>query len=475
MTILTRYLIRSHLVPLLFTFSLVTGLLYLNTVTRLLEDLVGKGLPTEIILEALILSFPHTLALSLPIAVLPAVLYTFSELASASEIVAMSASGVRPRKLFIPVLLLGTLLAGITYTFNDFVLPEANHRLKNLRNSIRQKSPTFQLRERVVNLIEGENGLGPYFLRVDEIDPVSAELTEVVIYDMSQQGVRRTTYATRGKMDLNSTFTDLHLRLHDGQVYEVGNREIGAFQRTGFEEQLYVLRGVGDVFQDMSGDQRTDREMSIAFLRDSAQAKRLALDSIRQDARRQTIRAVERALGTGPAADSAQGDNLVLAKSLQGAQGDLIPSDDFSRTVALTARTHTARTAALRKRASQYGVEIHKKLVIASACIIFVLIGMPVGIRFPRGGISMVIVVSATVIGVYQYGLTTGEDWADRDLAAPFWTMWAPNLVFLAIGSLMVSRMGRWIASSRDSGWRDLWLAARRSVQAVFRRGRRPA
>ncbi|MDE2981952.1 MAG: LptF/LptG family permease [Gemmatimonadota bacterium] len=475
MTILTRYLIRSHLVPLLFTFSLVTGLLYLNTVTRLLEDLVGKGLPTEIILEALILSFPHTLALSLPIAVLPAVLYTFSELASASEIVAMSASGVRPRKLFIPVLLLGTLLAGITYTFNDFVLPEANHRLKNLRNSIRQKSPTFQLRERVVNLIEGENGLGPYFLRVDEIDPVSSELTEVVIYDMSQQGIRRTTYATRGKMDLNSTFTDLHLRLHDGQVYEVGNREIGAFQQTGFEEQLYVLRGVGDVFQDMGGDQRTDREMSIALLLDSAQAKRLALDSIRQDSRRQSIRAVERALGTGPAADSAQGDNFVLAKSLRGAQGNMIPSDDFSRTVALTARTHTARTAALRKRASQYGVEIHKKLVIASACIIFVLIGMPVGIRFPRGGISMVIVVSATVIGVYQYGLTTGEDWADRDLAAPFWTMWAPNLVFLAIGALMVSRMGRWIASSRDSGWRDLWLAARRSVRTVFRRRRRPA
>ncbi len=468
MTILTRYLIRSHLVPLLFTFSLVTGLLYLNTVTRLLEDLVGKGLPTEIILEALILSFPHTVALSLPIAVLPAVLYTFSELASASEIVAMSASGVRPRKLFIPVLLLGTLLTGITYTFNDFVLPEANHRLKNLRNSIRQKSPTFQLRERVVNLIEGENGLGPYFLRVDEIDPVSAELTEVVIYDMSRQGVRRTTYATRGKMDLNNTYTDLHLRLHDGQVYEVGSGEVGVFQRTGFDEQLYVLRGVGDVFQDMGGEQRTDREMSIALLRDSAQAKRLALDSIRQDSRRQTIRAVERALGTGPAADSAQGDNIGFAKSLMGTRGSMVPSDDLSRTVALTARTHTARTAALRKRASQYGVEIHKKLVIASACMIFVLIGMPVGIRFPRGGISMVIVVSATVIGVYQYGLTTGEDWADRALAAPFWTMWAPNLVFLVIGALMVSRMGRWIASSRDSGWRDLWLAARRLARTVF-------
>lgn len=475
MTILTRYLIRSHVVPLLFTFSLVTGLLYLNTVTRLLEDLVGRGLPTDIILEALILSFPHTLALSLPIAVLPAVLYTFSELASASEIVAMSASGVRPRKLFIPVLLLGTLLTGVTYTFNDFVLPEANHRLKNLRNSIRQKSPTFQLRERVVNLIEGENGLGPYFLRVDEIDPVSDQLTEVVIYDMSQQGVRRTTYATRGEMSLNDTYTDLHLRLHDGHVVEVGSREVGTLQRTGFDEQLYVLRGVGDVFEDMGGDQRGDREMSIAVLRDSAQAKRLALDSIRDDSHRHAVRAVQRALGLGPAADSARTATSIFAKPLPGSPDSALPSDDLSRTVALTARTHTSRSTALRKRASQYGVEIHKKLVIASACIIFVLIGMPVGIRFPRGGISMVIVVSATVIGIYQYGLTTGEDWADRDLAAPFWTMWAPNLVFLMIGALMVSRMGRWIASSRESGWLDLWLSARRALRIVLRRLRRAA
>ncbi len=475
MTILTRYLIRSHAGPFLFTFSLLTGLLFLNTVTRLLQDLVGKGLPREVILEALVLSFPHTVALTLPMAVLPAVLYTFSELATASEVVAMSGSGVQPRRLFLPVLLLGALLSGITYTFNDRILPEANHQLKNLRNSIRQKSPTFQLRERVVNLIEAGNGLGPYYMRVDNIDPMSNELTDVVIYDMSQQGVRRTTYAQRGNMRLDAAFTDLQLRLHDGHTYEVGSGDVGGFQQTGFEQQLYMLRGVGDVFEDLGDNQRSDREMSVALLRDSAAAKRLAIDSIREESRANAVRAVLRALGRGPASDSVRSTGTSFAKTMAISHGSQLAPDEITRTVSVTARTDNARFEALRKRASQYGVEIHKKLVIATACMVFVLIGVPVGIRFPRGGVSMVIVVSAVVIGVYQYGLTTGEDWADRDLAAPFWTMWAPSLIFIAVGIFLVSRMGRWTATARESAWREIWIAARALAGRLRRRRRSPA
>ena len=123
---------------------------------------------------------------------------------------------------------------------------------------------------------------------------------------------------------------------------------------------------------------------------------------------------------------------------------------------------NTARAEALSRQVHQYRVEIHKKLVIATACIIFVLVGVPVGIRFPQGGVSMVIVVSALVIGVYQLGLTGGEKLADRNLTDPAWSMWAPSVIWFVSGALMVSRMGRWIASTRSGGWREIWLAVRR-------------
>lgn len=466
MTILTRYLLRAHLGPFLFAFAALTGLLFVNTVAQRLEGLVGKGLPIEIILKAIALVLPHTIAVTLPMALLTAVLYTFSELATHNEIVAMSGAGTEPRRLFVPILLLGFFVSGVTFLFNDRILPEANHELKNLRMSIQQKSPTFQLREQVVNLIEAEDGVGPYFLFVDVIDPVTSELGNVRIHDMSQQGIRRTTYAARGRMDLNSTFTDLHLRLFDGYSYEVDGREEGGFRRTNFEEQLYVMRGVGNLFEDAGSDQRSDREMSVAMLIDARNRRLEELGGIRTEAHATARRAVDRALGLGAVSDSARtAGSRPPVTAVPG--GPLLPRDEVVRSTASTARTQMGRYSTTYRFANQVGVEINKKIVISTACVIFVLIGVPIGIRFPRGGVNMVIVVSAIVIGVYQFGLTTGEDWADRGMANPFWTMWAPSMIFLVLGVFLVSRMGQWTAAVRGSGWREVWLATRSVLNRI--------
>ena len=85
----------------------------------------------------------------------------------------------------------------------------------------------------------------------------------------------------------------------------------------------------------------------------------------------------------------------------------------------------------------------------------------------------MVIVVSALVIGIFQYGLSTGEDWADRNRATPFWAMWTPSIGLIVIGGLMATRIGRWTASSRDSGWRELWLEGRSALARLALRRRR--
>ncbi len=473
MTILTRYLLRAHIGPFLFAFVALTGLLLVNAVAEQLERLVGRALPVEIILEAVVLMLPHTIALTLPMALLTAVLYTVSELATHNEIVAMSGAGVQPRRIFLPVLGFGLLICAATFLFNDRILPEANHRLKNLRTSIQQKSPTFQLNEGVVNLIEAGNGVGPYFLTADVIDPVTSELTGVVIHDMSQQGIRRTTYAASGAMKLNADFTDLHLRLFDGDAYEVESREEDGFARTTFREQLYVMRGVGDLFEDASTDSRGDREMSIAMLFDSRAGRIAGMEDVREETLGTARRAVDRALGRGAVSDSARAaPPRIRPGGVPG--GPVLPSDEVVRTVASTARAELGRYSNLYRFANQAGVEINKKIVISTSCIIFVLIGVPIAIRFPRGGVNMVIVVSSFVIAVYQIGLSTGEDWADRGLANPFWSMWAPSLIFLALGIFLLSRMGRWTAAVRGSGWRELWLGARQVAGLItLRPGRR--
>ena len=242
-------------------------------------------------------------------------------------------------------------------------------------------------------------------------------------------------------MKLNASFTDLHLRLYDGYSYEVNSRKEEEFTRTNFVEQLYVMRGVGDLFEDASTDNRSDREMSIAMLVDSRSRRLAELEGLREEALATARRAVDRALGRGAVSDSARAaPPPFVATAVPG--GPVLPRDEVARSVASTSRSEMGRYSTVYRFANQVGVEINKKIVISTSCIIFVLIGVPIGIRFPRGGVNMVIVVSSFVIGVYQVGLTNGEDWADRGLASPFWSMWAPSFLFLALGIFLAVAHG---------------------------------
>jgi lipopolysaccharide export system permease protein len=93
MAILIRYLIRSHIGPFLFSFTLITGLLFLNTIAQRLDQLMGKGLPWTVLGQFALLALPHTVALTLPMSVLVAVLFAFSDLTAENEITAMTGGG----------------------------------------------------------------------------------------------------------------------------------------------------------------------------------------------------------------------------------------------------------------------------------------------------------------------------------------------------------------------------------------------
>src|SRR5690606_30547470 len=146
MRILTRYLLRAHLAPFLFALLALESLLFLNAIAQRLQDLAGKGLGWDVIVEFMKLSLPHTIALTLPMAVLVAVLYAFSDLAANNEITAMKAGGVQPFRLMAPLIVMGTLVSMVMFVFNDRVLPESNHKLKTLLMDIGRKTPTFSLR-----------------------------------------------------------------------------------------------------------------------------------------------------------------------------------------------------------------------------------------------------------------------------------------------------------------------------------------
>src|SRR6266496_5096535 len=170
--ILSRYILGQHSAPLGFALAALTCAMLVNQVAKQFGNLVGKGLPWGIIFEVFALTIPFIVAMTLPMAVLVAVLYTFSHLAADNEITAMKASGISIGRLLGPVLGGATLIAVVALIWNDQILPRSNPTLRTLLVDIQRKKPTFQLKEQVINEVVA----GQFFLRAARIDPAANTL-----------------------------------------------------------------------------------------------------------------------------------------------------------------------------------------------------------------------------------------------------------------------------------------------------------
>jgi lipopolysaccharide export system permease protein len=475
MRILTRYLLTSHVGPFLFALFALSGIMFVQTIARRLQDLAGKGLPTSVILEVMYLSLPHILALTLPMAVLVAVLYAFAQLAAENEITALKASGVNLIRLMAPLLVVSVFIAGFMLWFNDRVLPEMNHRLKNLVVDVAAKTPTLQLTEHVINPLRTADYRTRYWLKADRIEDQTGRMWNVVIFDLSNARKARTVYADSGVMHMNTAQTDMMLTLYDGYIHEVDEYQQAELQRVLYQEQRIELRGIGTQLSRSQDDYRTDREMSLAMLSavvDSARANLVALHEEARHIQQSTLEAVL----AGPAAEldelppSAGGLSQAFADRRSFARpGVMLGNDAVAYQAALDAQRLANNEQSIQDQINQYSVEYHKKYAIPFACIIFVLIGAPLAVRFPRGGVGMVIASSFTIFGIYYMSLIGGESLGDRGVIHPVWGPWAPNLLFGAISLWALSRIGRETATSRGGDWDDLWL----TIRNFFRRSNR--
>ncbi|HEX6536057.1 MAG TPA: LptF/LptG family permease [Gemmatimonadaceae bacterium] len=604
MKILTRYILREHLGPLAFASAALTALLLLNQVAKQFGSLVGKGLGWGVIGEVFYLSVPFIIAMTLPMAVLVAVLYAFSRLASENEVTALRASGVSMVKLVRPVLWGGAVLALLMLLFNDQVLPRANHRLRTLETDIARKKPTFALHEQVINEVIP----GKIFLKPGHIDEATNRLREVFIYNFEDPTRRKTIYADSGHMGLTRDQTTLQMTLHHGYVLEVPRDDPGTLQRLYFTTDLVRVRGVANEFEKTEKDSyKSEREMTVCEMSNQYEQGAQQLQVARHDlastlgnaayaaatgerrpvaepvrtstppssgalycdlvsrvfgnvataeaaeppaaprARQGTTSkpapepsaatpakpaaktpaakpvatqppglpslgqqyvrqhaAPRRAAPKKPAAATVQHPESARATKRRvnpdsllhalppgvrrpGAESVLlqpggaaryVPPNPASRITlpspgqldVLRARITDARTTM-----NRYEVEIQKKFALAAACIVFVIFGAPIALRFPRGGVGLVIGVSLVAFSLYYVCLIAGETLADKLILSPFWAMWMANVVFAVVGVVLLARVQRTGPAARGGDAAEMWETIRTRFARLLRRVGIPA
>jgi lipopolysaccharide export system permease protein len=166
-------------------------------------------------------------------------------------------------------------------------------------------------------------------------------------------------------------------------------------------------------------------------------------------------RARQRALGIAPSAGLPPSAGGYSSAEFHLGPGESL--DPFIGQLELM----SARMRDSRQAMNRYDVEIQKKFALAFACIVFVMIGAPIALRFPRGGVGLVIGASVGIFALYYIGLVAGEALADRLIMGPFVAMWLTNILFLGIAALLLSRMGKEGATARGGDMAEAWDALR--------------
>jgi lipopolysaccharide export system permease protein len=94
----------------------------------------------------------------------------------------------------------------------------------------------------------------------------------------------------------------------------------------------------------------------------------------------------------------------------------------------------------VQEQANSYMVEIHKKYALPVACIVFILIGAPLGVMVRKGGFGVAASISLFFFVIYWAFLIGGEKLADRNIITPFWGMWSANILLCIAGITLTTK-----------------------------------
>lgn len=242
LSLLDRWLLAEISAPLLFAVAAFTVLgLSIGVMFELARRLVD-GLPILVALQLLLLNIPSFLVLSLPMATLFATLLAYSKLSSNSELTALRSLGVSTIRLVVPALALSILLTGLTFVFNDVIVPRANTQAEiTLQQGLGRALATERGRDITFNSFgkiydpktqTSSTGLRQlFYARRYE----SGEMLDVTLLDFSRADYRQMWIAERAVYNESKAMWEFF----NGQVLTLNPN--GSTTRLAFDENFYPL------------------------------------------------------------------------------------------------------------------------------------------------------------------------------------------------------------------------------------------
>ncbi len=420
-----------HIAPFIFGTCVVMFLFLFQFLFNNIDQLVGKGLSEWVIIQLIVYNLSWMVVLAVPMGVLFSTLMTFGNMSSAYEVMIIKTSGGNLIGMMKPLLLAGVFLTVFLFWFNDYVLPEANHRAKVLMMDIKRKKPTFSIKPgQFSQQLEG------YTILARRVDSLTGAMEDVTIYDTRRGDEINVVSADTGIANFSPGMSKLILDLYDGEIHKIEVNHLEDYRKVDFEKYRILIgaRGFALKRTDEAAISRGDREMRIKDMEKIVESAREKQREFAQKIRNKIKSHYNYLIGADTSAVMEATKDTTELETLQNVKKRL----SFLRS---NLSAEIMRKEDYEKRERQYLVEIHKKYAIPFACIVFILVGCPLGIMTKRGNFGVSASISIGFYIFYWACLIGGEKLADRGFMHPVFSMWLGNILTSIMGIILVTKV----------------------------------
>lgn len=395
------------------------------------DRLVGKGLDTLVIIQLVTYNLAWMVVLVVPMSVLVATLMAFGSMSQNNEVTIMKSTGVSLYKMMVGPFICSIVVGYLLILFNNDVLPDANHLAKVLMQDISQKKPTLSLESGVFS-----QEVTGYAILAREVDAKTNRIKGVTIYDYNNPMKINIVTAKDGLIYFSKDQTKLVMDLNHGEIHETDVADTKMYRKVVFNQHRIAMNAYQFSFQQSTpGGQRGDRELS-------AQDMLVIIDSLKiiRDRYNITYNKQVQKYFFGDSSAVPFKNVIQHAAAEGGISQGIIEKVRSTKNMILS---ENMRVDYQQKEINKYMVEVHKKYSLPAACLIFVLLGAPLGVMVRKGGFGMAASISLFFFLIYWASLIGGEKLADRAIITPFWGMWFANAFMGLMGIVLTYRVAK--------------------------------
>jgi lipopolysaccharide export system permease protein len=449
------FVLKSFIGPLILTFFIVLIILILQFLWMYVDELAGKGLEIGIVAELLFQFSLSFVPMALPLAILLASLMTFGNMGEYSELTALKSSGIPLRRIMSPLVMLIAFICIVSFFFSNNVLPYSNRQARTLLYDIRRKRPDINLQAGTFN-----NDIDGFSIKITSKDPATNRLDKIFIYDHRRnKGNSDVIYADSGYMKVTHDETALSMVLFNGYSYsEMQDQDAGKpeksypFRKDLFREQTLVV--------SLSGFDLERTEIDL-FKSNSAMKNIAQLTHDIDSLNKRYIGRVNQYYKDFTNS-LLYTQNYVIDENHETLAGSLPPvRPAFNAKALLDSLPFIERKSVISraienlkngsnflttqneslhndvKFIKRYEVDWNKKFTLAVACLVFFLIGAPLGAIIRKGGLGTPAVISILFFVIWYVVSLSGEKLVEENLVSTFAGMWASTYILLPVGMFL--------------------------------------